>query len=80
MKPKILITIEGGMISSIGANMPIEILINDYDNQEDDQIYEYKPDAIFTNGEAHKLITAEGGSPLSMAENLLKSHLKDVKF
>lgn len=80
MKPKILITIENGSIQSIGANMPVEILINNYDNEEDDQIYVYKTDAIFTEGEAHKLITAEGGTPLSMAENLLKSHLKDVKF
>lgn len=78
-KPKILITMEGGMIQSIGANMDMDIVINDYDNPEEDQIRLESPDEIFKDGEAYKLIT-EDKFPLSMAEQLIKEYLKDEKF
>jgi len=80
-KPKVLIVLEGGMIQSIGSNIPLNIVVNDYDNDEEDQVYEYTVDALFKEGEAFKLVEKENrGFPLSSAEILLKEHLKDIKF
>ena len=79
MKPKILITIEGGVIQSIGSNMDVDIVINDYDNEEEDQIYQYALDTVFKDGEAHKLIEPNG-YPLSMAEQLAKEYLKELNY
>ncbi len=79
MKPKVLIIVEGGLIQSIGSNMDVDIVINDYDNEEEDQVYQYSVDNKFKDGEAHKLIEADG-YPLSSGEILLKEYLKDLKF
>jgi len=81
MKPKLLIVIERGMIQSIASTLPLNIVINDYDNEEDDQVYEYNLDAIFKEGEAFKLVEKENkGFPLAPSEVLLKEYLKDIKF
>ena len=82
MKQKLLIIIEGGMIQSIASNSPIDIVINDYDNDEDDQVYGYTLDAVFKDGEAFRLLDREKvlAGPLSPSEVLLREHLRDIKF
>jgi len=79
-KPKVLIILEGGNISSIGTNMDMDIVVNDYDNPEEDQIWVESPDEIFNDGEAYKLIKPDGRFPLSMQEQLLREYLKDELF
>lgn len=77
---KIYITMEGGNISSIASSRPIKIVINDYDNDEENQISEFEPDEIFTDGEAHKLIKADERWPLSNQEQLAKAFLKEIGY
>jgi len=79
-KPRVLITMEGGIIQSIASTTDIDIIINDYDNdEEEDQIIRTVPDEIFKPGEAYKLIR-DTDFPLSNSEQLLKEYLKDEKF
>ena len=80
-KPRILITVEGGLIQSIASTVDLDIIINDYDIMEEheDQIIRTTPDTIFRAGEGHKLIV-ENGYPLSSAEQLIKAYLKEEKF
>lgn len=78
---KLVIVLQGGMIESIAANGPVEIVVNDYDNDEENQVYDYKLDATFKNGEAYKLLERKPGTgPLSSAEILFREYLKDEKF
>lgn len=79
-KHKVLITMEGGMIQSVASTIHLDIVINDYDNPEEEgQIIRTEIDELFRHGEAHKLIK-ENGYPLSSAEQLIKAYLKEEKF
>jgi len=81
MKPKVLIILQGGMIEAIASTVPLDIIVNDYDNDEENQIYDYTVDSIIKSGEAFKLLERKPGTvPLSSQEILLREHLKDVKF
>jgi hypothetical protein len=79
MKPKILITLENGEISGISTNMDMDVVVNNYDKDEDEQIYVLEPGPIFKNGEAHKMYHRIS-PPLTSAEISIKEHLKDIKF
>lgn len=57
MKPKILITIEGGVVQSVHSNTDIDIVTIEYDpNNEMDpiKILRGPQDDLFKNGEAYK--------------------------
>lgn len=59
MKPKVLITVEKGMIQSVDSNTDIDIVIVDYDSQDYEKPYSLfrgPQDNIFKNGESYKLI------------------------
>lgn len=78
-KPKILITVENGKVQAISANMDINIVINNYDEEEENQINEVEVSPIFKEGEAYRMYHRIS-PPLTSAEILIKEHLKDIKF
>jgi hypothetical protein len=78
-KPKILVTIENGVVQAISANTDVQIVINNYDQEEDNQINEVEVSPIFKDGEAFKMYHRIS-PPLTAAEILIKEHLKDIKF
>ena len=77
-KPKIVITIEGGMVTTMSSNTDVEMIILDYDNPENggkivDGIH--FQDKLFRNGEAYKLISGESDEEIEALE-----FLKDINF
>lgn len=57
MKPKILITIEGGVIQNVDSNTDIDIVTIEYnidDELEPIAIHRGPQDNLFKNGEAYK--------------------------
>jgi hypothetical protein len=79
MKPKILITIEDGKIQGISTNMDMRVVVNNFDENEDNQIVELVPGPIFKDGEAFKMYHRIS-PPLLPSEVLIKEHLRDLKF
>jgi hypothetical protein len=79
MKPKIIITVENGKIVGASSNMDIKIIVNNYDEDENNQISEIEPGPIFKDGEAHKMYIRVN-PPLVPSEVLIKEHLRDIKF
>lgn len=52
-KPKIIISVEGGIVTNVASNTDIEVAILDYDNEiVIDAIY--GQDNLFKNGEGYK--------------------------
>ena len=81
-KPKILITVEGGMIQNIISNTNIEVIIADFDVDSDDDklinIQHGEEDELFVNGKAHNTIKV--CVPMDEGERELYEYLKEVKF
>lgn len=62
MKPKILITVEGGIVQSVNSNTDIEVVIVDYDTANEIEpvvIRKGLQDNLFKNGDAYKLVDEE---------------------
>ena len=81
MKPRILITIQGGIIESVDSNCDIELVVIDYDddNSEDPVIIaKGEQDRIFATGRAYKLL--ETDVPMSDGEKEAYEFLKENKF
>jgi hypothetical protein len=79
-KVKVLIVVDGGSITFVGANAEIEVVIVDYDNIEigEEPIIEYGyQDNIFEDGQAFDSID---NFPLSQKEIEVRTKLKDIKF
>jgi len=83
MKPKVLITIENGIIVSMFSNTDVEIVTVDYDikDVENPVIINgpYKQDGLFKNGDSYKLVE-KSEFPLSDEEIEVRDFLKEVKF
>jgi hypothetical protein len=81
MKPKVMITVQGGVIQSVNTNVDMDIVIIDYDNlKAGDKLKDiHAPDYIFKDGEAHELLQSLT-LPLSKEEKQVKKFLKDQKF
>lgn len=79
MKPKIIITVEGGKIVGACSNRDMMIIVNNYDENENNQISEIEPGPIFKDGEAYKMYIRVS-PPLVPSEILIKEHLRDIKF
>lgn len=80
-KPKVLITVEGGIVQSVDSNCDIELVIVDYDddNLEEPVIIAHgKQDSLFKTGESHKAFETE--YPLSDEEKQVYEFLKKIKF
>lgn len=81
MKPRILVTIEGGIVQSIDSNCDIDMIIIDYDsdNSEDPVIIvQGDQDRLFATGKAYKLLETE--YPMSDGEKEAYEFLKETKF
>ena len=78
---KIIITVEGGMVTAVGGNQGnVKIIILDYDKQADDPIViseQLQPDYIFKEGEAWRNWDEENQST---SDTKVKRHLKKIKF
>ena len=83
MKPKVLITIENGVITSAFSNTDVEIITVDYDikDVENPVIINgpYKQNGLFRNGDSYKLLE-KSEFPLSDEEIEVRDYLKGVKF
>ena len=79
MKPRILITVEGGVIQHIASTEDMDIIIVDYDNEGMDEnegiVYETSPDGIFKAGKAHEMIDG-----ITKGEEEVIEYLKYLKF
>lgn len=95
VKPKVLITVEGGVVQAVSANMDMDIVIVDYDNYEPPKMRSKHhqdfvpginaPDGIFQDGEAYKLLMDDTEDPLetfklSDAEREVRQFLIDNKY
>jgi len=50
LKPKVLITVEGGIVSHVESTIPIEVLVCDIDKHMDPEIsYSEREAAVFPN-------------------------------
>jgi hypothetical protein len=90
MKPKVLITVRGGIVQSVDANMDMDIVTADFDEKAE----EYpillsgikSPDQIFEDGKAHELFLENAPYDsletfrLSEEEKQVKQFLKDHNF
>ena len=82
MKPKILITVEGGIVQDVSSNTDVDIIIIDYDtdNIEEPVILQRGPqDNLFKNGQSYKLVDT-GKFPLGEEEQDVVDYLKREKF
>ena len=74
-KNKIIITVEGGIIQSVCATDPkLEIVVIDYDNDDEDKVFKYEPDYIFKEGEGYKVLLGN----LNGVEKLVREELKEM--
>jgi len=81
-KPKVLITVEGGIVQSVSSNTAIDIVIVDYDLDAVDPVSisgPFDPDEYFNDEEAYKLLD-DSEFPLSEEEESVKTYLKNIKF
>lgn len=81
-KPKILITVEGGMVQSVTSNTDVDVIIIDYDVEDPENpvsIQHGPQDDLFANGKAYKAIE-DGKFPISEEEREVLEYLKEVKF
>lgn len=81
MKPRILITVEGGLIQSVSSNCDIEMVILDYDSDDSEEpvsIQHGDQDSLFATGKAYKLLETEYS--MSDGEKEAYEFLKETKF
>jgi|JI10StandDraft_1071094.scaffolds.fasta_scaffold232342_3 hypothetical protein len=81
MKPRILITIEGGVVQSVNSNCDIELVILDYDGDGEEEpviIQHGDQDGLFATGKAYKLL--EKSFPMSDGEKEAYEFLNEIKF
>jgi hypothetical protein len=81
MKPRILITVEGGIVQSVDSNCDVELVILDYDSDNSEEpviIQQGDQDGIFATGKAYKLLETE--FPMSDGEKEAYEFLKENKF
>ena len=83
MKPKILITMQGGTIQNISASEDMDIAIVDYDlpdHGEPALMGIYGPDYIVKDRELHEMIDTIPGAELTPEEARVKEGLKRLHF
>lgn len=81
MKPRILITVEGGIVQNVNSNCDIEVVVLDYDSDNSEEpvsIQHGNQDKIFATGKAYKLL--ENEFPMSDGEKEAYEFLKENKF
>jgi hypothetical protein len=73
MKPKVLITVEGGIVQFVHSNTDLDVVIVDFDHENESQpvtIARGPQDDLFKNGESHKYVD----------DDEVKEYLKREKF
>lgn len=75
---KVIITLEGGIITSVCANKLLDITVVDYDliDNGESPVFKLEQDEIFKNGEAYQLID----NALGPAEQEVRDELKRMKI
>ena len=82
MKPRIIITIEGGICQKVESNTDIEYIVVDYDDSSEDGVIitgPSKQERLFRGGYAYKLLE-NSKLPISEEETVVIAHLKEYGF
>lgn len=75
---KLIITLEGGMITSIRATKPVDVTIVDYDLPDvgEDPVFKYEEVEIFKEGEAYQSVD----NAMGPTEQEVRDELKRMKI
>jgi len=83
-KPKVIITLDGGVFVDLCSNTDVEYVVIDYDKHSDEPVIihgPHKQDHLFRNGKSYELWENRDISlPISEEETEVICHLKECKF